>query len=97
MKNMYKGTLKGCLRNVVVYIPAKNYKELIEKMDGRGFKLSEMKVSKENRQKLLISVIQKYLEDLQNGRLGTPTLNDLQSAGILHRFLEEQDKNIEEN
>jgi hypothetical protein len=46
MKNMYKGTLKGCLRNVVVYIPAKNYKELIEKMDGRGFKLSEMKVGK---------------------------------------------------
>lgn len=35
--------------------------------------------------------IQNYLMALQGGKLGEPSIEDLNSAGILHRFLEECD------
>lgn len=44
--------------------------------------------NKESVQAWLVEVIEEYLEKLQSGRFGTPTLKDLQNAGLLHQFVE---------
>ena len=36
----------------------------------------------------VIECIQEYLMSLQSGKDGIPTLDDLQNAGLLHQFLE---------
>ena len=36
----------------------------------------------------LTLVIASYLERLQGGKYGVPSMQDLQAAGVLHRFLE---------
>lgn len=44
--------------------------------------------SKKDAQRFLVNEIIYYLENLQGGKWGTPTLDDLQNAGNLHNFIE---------
>lgn len=44
---------------------------------------------KESAKQILIKIIAIYLVNLQSGKYGVPTLNDLQTAGLLHGFIEE--------
>lgn len=46
-------------------------------------------MNKKEELRKLVEHIQEYLQNLQSGKLGVPEFEDLETAGLLHQFLEE--------
>ena len=53
-----------------------------------GMQVKEILRDKEKSELFLRFVLEEYLFNLQTGKLGIPTMEKLNNAGILHQFLE---------
>lgn len=60
--------------------------------DAEFLGLTDFKEEIKDRNEFPVYAIQNYLIDLQSGKFGAPTMEQLQEAGVLHHLLETHQK-----